>query len=227
MILVRRWGLASLLGLAVLAAGAVLLLSAQGPFEPSFDKRAYLRANRLPDIALIDDTGRSRRFYSDLVKGRKVVINFMYASCSNVCELSSQVMARLQAEIAARGEDVALYSISVDPERDSPQNLSEYRGQFTSRPDGWVFLTARTLEDVTALRRSLGVYEPDEAQDRDITNHTGLLILGNEPAGRWATVPSQVHPVRIRQAIDRMSLPPEQWARGEALIKAVPRPGTP
>lgn len=222
--LTRRLLLAGGAGVTGLAAGAGLLMARRGPSEPEFDKRAFLRTNRFPDTVLVDHTGRTRRFYTDLLKDRKVVINFMYASCSRVCELSSQVMARLQADFATRGENVMLYSISVDPERDSPQNLAEYRAQFTAQAEGWTFLTARGLQDVTALRRSLGVYEPDEGQDQDITNHTGLLILGNETTGRWATVPSQVHPVRIRQAVDRMMLPPEQWARGEELITAVPRP---
>ena len=131
----RRW-VAGALGLAGVAVGAMVLLAEQGPVVPDFDRRAFMRAHRLPNTVLVDHEGRTARFYNDLVKGRKVVINFMYASCSNVCELSSQVMARLQAEIAARGEDIALYSISVDPERDSPQNLAEYQAQFT-REAGW------------------------------------------------------------------------------------------
>lgn len=211
-------------GICSAAAGLLAYGLTASEREPHFDKRAFLQERRLPNIALTDHEGRTRRFYDDLVKGKRVAINFMYASCSNVCELSSQVMAGLQSHVSETGEPIELYSISLDPERDTPQNLAEYRSLFTKAENGWTFLTARSVADITELRRKLGVYEPDPNEDRDITNHSGLIILGNEPSGRWTTVPSQVHPTRVRQAVQRMLDAPDAWTRGEDLIKAVPRP---
>lgn len=187
------------------------------------DKVARIRERNLPNITLTDHTGRAVRFYDDLVRGRVVAINFMYASCSKTCELSSQNMARLQSELAERlGRDVSMYSISLDPERDTPQALAAYREKQGARP-GWTFLAPATQADVADLRRKLGVYEIDAELDADLSSHTGMIVLGNEPIGRWTMIPSLVHPIRIRQALERVIFPPSRWVGGEALIGEVPR----
>ena len=50
-----------------------------------------------------------------------------------------------------------------------------------------------------------------------------MLVLGNEATGRWTMIPSLVHPIRIRQALERVILPPELWPSGDAVIQEVPR----
>ena len=218
--------IASVLALPAIAAAAYVLNSrASDPERPgplTLSKRVDLiRERHLPDIALTDQDGRKVHFYDDVVAGKVVAINFMYASCTKTCEISSQNMARLQDELKGR-TDVAMYSISLDPEHDSPAAIKAYREKHGARA-GWTFLTASSVADLTLLRRKLGVYEPDPILDTDLSKHTGMVVLGNEPKGRWTMVPSLVHPIRIRQAIDRLILPPEQWPRGQAAVEEVPR----
>ena len=194
-------------------------------FEPALPtaRAAQIRERHLPDILFTDHLGQPRRFYSDLVRGKVVAISFMYAACSKLCELSSQNMARLQDELGERlGRDVQLYSISLDPLNDTPQSLKSYREQHGARP-GWTFLTAANPAELTLFRRKLGVYDPDPGVDADLTQHTGMIVLGNERTGRWSKIPALVHPVRIRQAVERILLPPEQWPRGQRLVDEVPR----
>ena len=187
------------------------------------DRAQMIRDAHLPNIVLTDHEGRRVRFYDDLVRGRVVAINFMYASCSKTCELSSQNLARTQDLLGARlGRDVHLYSISLDPEHDGPEALRAYREKQGAKA-GWTFLSPASVADVTLLRRKLGVYEPDAAIDADRTSHTGMIVAGNEPHARWTMIPSLVHPVRIAQALERLILPPHQWPRGDAIIDAVPR----
>ena len=85
----------------------------------------------------------------------------------------------------------------------------------------WTFLTGDRAE-IEHLRRALGAYEPDPELDRDPTQHTGVLIMGNEPIGRWKSIATLAHPVRVRQAIERVMLPVDQWPTGAAMIEAVP-----
>ena len=86
---------------------------------------------------------------------------------------------------------------------------------------GWFFLTGQKA-DIELLRRKLGAYELDPAVDADRSQHTGVVILGNEPKGRWQAISALSHPVRIRQAIERTLLPPSQWRVGRAAIAEVP-----
>ena len=186
-------------------------------------RAAQIREHHLPDLLFTDHLGQPRRFYSDLVRGKVVAISFMYAACSKLCELSSQNMARLQDELGERlGRDVQLYSISLDPLNDTPETLRNYREQHGAKP-GWTFLTATNPAELTLFRRKLGVYDPDPEIDGDLTQHTGMVVLGNEPTGRWSKIPALVHPIRIRQAVERVLLPPEQWPRGQQPVDEVPR----
>ena len=191
--------------------------------EGPLNRVEQIRRDHLPDTRLTDHNGRAVRFYDDLVRGKVVAISFMYAACNRICELASQNMGRLQDELGERlGSKVSLYSISVDPENDTADDLRIYRDRHGARP-GWSFFTAASVAEVTDLRRKLGVYDPDPSLDGNLSNHTGMLVLGNEATGRWTMIPSLVHPIRIRQALERVILPPELWPSGDAVIQEVPR----
>ena len=86
---------------------------------------------------------------------------------------------------------------------------------------GWYFLTGKQ-NDIEQLRRKLGVYDLNPVVDADRTQHAGILVLGNEPRGRWKAVPTLSRPIRIRQAIERTILPPHQWPTGVAVVNEVP-----
>jgi protein SCO1/2 len=213
-------------GALVVLAGIVsarsLALWAMADAGPP-SRRQMFREAHLPNLVLTDHIGRRLRFYDDLVRDKVVAINFMYTSCSRSCGLSSQNISSLQDALGLRlGSDVMLYSISIDPEHDTPEALAAYRRQFAAQP-GWSFFVPANAEDAIELRRKLGVYDPDPVADGDFATHTGMVVLGNEPAARWSMVPSLVNPVRLRQAIERILLPPDQRRNGAAVVEELPR----
>ena len=185
------------------------------------DRVALICDQHLPNVELTTQEGRKVRFYDDLVKGKVVAINFMFATCRKACPAATQNLAEVQDALGERmGRDVTLLSISLDPERDTPEVLRGYAQAHGARP-GWYFLTGKR-DDIEMLRRKLGAYELDPVIDADRRQHTGLVILGNEPVGRWKAISALVKPVRIRQAIERTILPATQWPTGEAVVKEAP-----
>ncbi len=92
----------------------------------------------VPDFSLIERSGRPLKL-SDL-RGKVWIVNFIYTNCTDTCPVQSAEMAKLQAAVTER-EDVRLVSISVDPERDTPEVLSRYAERFKADPDRWLFLT--------------------------------------------------------------------------------------
>jgi protein SCO1/2 len=108
------------------------------------------------------------------------------------------------------GKDVFMYSITLDPEKDSPEVLAHYANEIGAGP-GWTFLTARP-EDIQLLRRTLGFYYPDDPElDQELASHLGFLLMGNEPYGWWGTVPQTAVPQNIANLITWL----EPGARGE------------
>ena len=140
-------------------------------------------ANYFPNVPLITHEGKTVRFFDDLIKDKVVVINFIYTSCPDVCPLETAKLAELQWILGDRvGRDVFIYSITIDPETDTPEVLKKYAERYQAGP-GWLFLTGKEA-DITLLRVKLGLYI-DDIQDDDSNDHNVSLIIGNQSTGRW------------------------------------------
>jgi len=137
-------------------------------------------ADYFPKITLVNQDGKTLRFYDDMIKGKVVMINFMYATCHDACPLETAKLRQVQEELGNRvGRDICMYSISITPEHDTPEVLKEYAEKFKVGP-GWQFLTGKEA-DITLLRKKLGLYDEGEA----LNEHSMNLIVGNETTGQW------------------------------------------
>ena len=147
------------------------------------DPREQLRQKRFPNVPLLTHTGKEVRFYDDLLKDKKVVINFMYTVCTNICTPVTQNIRQAQQLLGNFADDIHFYSISLTPLQDDPASLRSYMKDFQIGK-GWTFLTG-TPNNVERVRQGLGFAQKDAEQDADITNHAGMLRIGNEPVASW------------------------------------------
>jgi protein SCO1/2 len=156
-----------------------------------------------PNVVLTNQHGRTVRFYDDLIRGdRTVVINFVFAQCGDICPMTLTNLARVQALLDDRlGRSVWFASISIDPIRDSPAVLKGYARQFGARR-GWQFLTGEP-DDIERIRLMLGAYDRDPEIDRDRSQHTGMMVYGNQARGRWARVSGLADPREIVARVTR------------------------
>jgi protein SCO1 len=162
--------------LAALAACALAGPDARAA-EPRWGK-AYF-----PDVALTTQDGKTVRFWDDLLAGKIVAIDLVYTRCRYSCPLETARLAQVQRILGDRvGKDIHFYSITLDPERDTPEVLKAYAQKFHAGP-GWLFLTGKK-DDVKLLARKLGLLSTDDAPvNRD--GHTPELMVGNVPTGQW------------------------------------------
>jgi protein SCO1/2 len=159
---------------------------------------------------LYTHTGRKVHFYDDLVKGRIVTVNLAYTRCTGSCPTGFRALAELQQRLGDEpGKDVFMYTLTLDPEHDTPAVLRAARKEYGAGP-GWTFLTgsADAVEDV---RRSLGLFDPDPKVDADRSQHSGLLVMGNDPLDRWCRVPLGFRVDQIYDAFRRVRLPASEW----------------
>jgi protein SCO1 len=196
----------ALLGLNALALGGLAprLLTlignadARTPAVPA-GSRAQI-ARHLPNVEFRTQHGRRVRFYDDLVKDKKVIINFMYARCDGICVPVTMNLNRVHKRLGDRvGRDIFMYSITLKPAEDSPENLRLYR-EHHGVDGSWLFLTGAP-HDIDHLRRALGFAIGDPAEDADISNHIGMIRYGVEPRMRWAACPGTANPEHIVQSI--------------------------
>src|ERR1043166_3016565 len=112
----------------------------------------------------------------------------MYAKCKGICVPTTANLVRVQQLLGTRvGADVFMYSITLEPAVDTPEDLARYAAANGVGP-GWTFLTGAPA-DCELLRRRLGFTDPDPERDKDTTNHTGMVRYGNEPKHLWAACP--------------------------------------
>ncbi len=137
-------------------------------------------ANYFPNVPLITDEGKTVHFFDDMIKDKVVAINFIYTHCADSCPLETAQLVTVQKIMGDRlGKDVFFYSITIDPENDTPETLKSYKNKFKAN---WTFLTGKK-EDIILLRKKLGLYI-EEIQDGS-NNHNVSLIIGNQTTGRW------------------------------------------
>lgn len=143
---------------------------------------AQVSPGYFPNTPLITQDGVKVLFYDDLLKGKSVAINVIYTSCTNECPLETARMAEVQRLLGERmGKDIVFYSISIDPENDTPKVLKEYASKFNVGP-GWLFLTGKK-EDIILLVKKLGLSRKSDEGNKD--GHASSLMLGNEHTGQW------------------------------------------
>jgi protein SCO1 len=168
--------------------------------RPALTGRDRIRMNHLPNVTLTTHTGRQVRFYDDLVKDKKVIINFMYAHCEGICVPVTRNLVRVKKLLGNRvGGDIFMYSITLKPAEDSFENLRMYT-EHHGTGDGWLFLTG-SAGDIDHLRRSLGFASADPLEDADVSNHIGMVRFGVEPLTRWAACPGTANPEHMARSI--------------------------
>lgn len=105
-----------------------------------------------PRFALIDQDGRPVE--TEALRGKVVLINFIYTNCQDICPLLSVTMKAIQERLRDEGllgSAALLFSITVDPERDTPDVLREYGAARGADLEVWRFLTGPKLAVVSLV----------------------------------------------------------------------------
>src|SRR5262249_56804710 len=104
-----------------------------------------------PGFALISQDGAPVAL-ADL-RGKVVAVTFIYTSCTDTCPMLTALMVRVQDQLGQDfGERIAFVSITVDPDRDTPEVLKQYANTFGADLKGWAFLTVApaAIREVTS-----------------------------------------------------------------------------
>jgi len=163
------------------AIAARLLLASTVFLLGTHPATARMDPDNFPNVPLVNQDGETLHFYEDVIKGKVVSINFMFTSCGDSCPLETAKLRQVQKLLGERvGKDVFMYSITVDPARDTPEALKAYMEKYKVGP-GWQFLTGKK-NDIDLIRKKLAMYSEDEDE---LSDHHINFVLGNEVTGQW------------------------------------------
>ena len=154
----------------------------------------------IPNVALRTHDDVPVRFYDDLVKGRQVVINMMYATCEGLCPAVTSRLVDVHRALAHRmGRDLFMYSITLKPNEDDPAALRAYADMHGALLPGWTFLTGDAY-DIETLRFALFRHNHIKF-DLDPQGHAGRLRIINDATNRWVHVPPMASMMTVLQHI--------------------------
>ncbi len=155
----------------------------------------------VPNIQLVRDDGKSVLLPDELNDGRPVVLSFIFTSCTTICPLITQTLARLQNALGADRDRVHIISISIDPEGDTPEVLRAYAKKYHAGPE-WRHYTG-TMQAIISTAKAFGAYRGDKM------NHAPLTLVRKAPGKPWtrfegfATVEELLQEIRAEAIASR------------------------
>jgi protein SCO1 len=180
------------------------------PWDPSY----------FPNVPLITQNGQVVRFYEHLLKDKMVVINTISTNCA-ACQADAQTLAQVQRILGDRvGRDIFFYSITSDPEQDTPSVLKEYAEKLHAGP-GWLFLTGRRA-DIELVGMKLGFYAL--GYPSKLIARSANLAVGNDVTGRWRWRTAADDPKFVALLIDTLLPGGSAGQSGESYADTAPLP---
>jgi len=159
--------------IAVFVLSAALAWPMDALCHETRDDQRLGKIGPAPEFRLTDQNGK-RIALKDL-RGKVLAITFIFASCADTCPLLTAKMTGLQDRLGADfGPRVYFVSITVDPERDTPEVLKRYAEAHRANPAGWAFLTG-TPSEIREVARRYGVFY--KRTPRGDVDHTFLTSL--------------------------------------------------
>ncbi|PYQ56414.1 MAG: hypothetical protein DMF53_25545, partial [Acidobacteria bacterium] len=157
-------------------------------------------AERIPNHVVVTHEGARALFYDDLIAGKTVILHCM-SIATEPAYRTVESLARVQRLAGGRlGRDLFLYSLTVDPERDTPKALREFAARHGAGP-GWLFLTGESAA-LLDLRQRLFAHGPGHVHGMEGADCAmAMLRYGNAAVGLWGAVPARTDPQWIVQRL--------------------------
>jgi protein SCO1/2 len=164
-----------MVAVSVVLLGAIGYVYLSGDKEPPFPQQGPAAP-----FTLTDTTGQ--QVMMETTTGQVKLLYFFFANCPDVCPPTSHMLSRVQdrlAEKGAFGEKAKIFQVTIDPERDTFENLTKYSSNMGADPNGWKFLRGE-VEETKAIAEDYGIYyEQDQESGFYIHSNTVILIDGN------------------------------------------------
>lgn len=149
-------------------ASVIAIFGCEGPPLPELDPvpDATLQSSRGDEVSLED------------LEGKVVIYDFIFTRCAASCPMMTAKMGELA--MALGSDEVRFVSISVDPEWDTPEVMSQYRDAVTT-DDRWVFLTGtrEQVREISVDGFKLAAEPPGESVESGPIVHSTKFILSD------------------------------------------------
>jgi protein SCO1 len=149
--------------------------------EPAFTT-SIKRDITAPDIALITQGKQATRLAQEFQVMQPQVVNFVFTTCSTICSTQTATLASFQKKLSAAKQSVKFMSFTIDPDNDTPEQLSKFAQQFgINDSPNWRFFTGR-FDDMIKPQQAFNVYRGSKA------SHPPVVMLRKNEKSPWVRV---------------------------------------
>ena len=178
-----------LVALVALVLGLTVnkVLSGKGQGDPTalIDAGIILlpQSRNLPDVQMLDQDGQP--VVINELKGKWSLLFFGYTFCPDICPTTLAQLRQIKSELPKEAVDnLQVILVSVDPNRDTPQQLKQYLGYFDKDFKG---LTASSVPDLQKLANAVSIpfIPADTSKPNYTVDHSGnLAVIGPDGTQR-------------------------------------------
>ncbi|MDE2450401.1 MAG: SCO family protein [Gammaproteobacteria bacterium] len=197
-----RTALASVVAAAVGIAGLAVATHGFTAFTTETARRVAVSRQPVPVPAVVLENQAGARFNLSALRGKWVIVDFVYTRCQDQCALLDANFARLETILAGpiMADRMRLLSISFDPGRDTPSELAAYLARFGGRSPGWQIARPVDTADLVRLERAFGITVIAD-DDGGYTHNSAILVV--DPSERLVAILGWRDPERAAREILR------------------------
>jgi protein SCO1/2 len=202
--------------LAVVLATALAApapLAAEGPPAATAETRRAKARDYFTDTVLVNQDGKQVRFFTDVLDGNVVVLSFIFTRCMEACPLICQKLNGVRRQLGDQFGKVRFVSLSVDPDFDTPAELTRFAAKMEAVYPNWTFLGGKK-ENVSFVLKRLGEW-PDEPGD-----HTTAFMAGNVRTGHWTKIRPDMPAAAVADALRRLAAEDQPDAEAQLTPRA-------
>lgn len=176
---------ALVIGLAVVLGTALWLKLGPAPqfvINDGGQRDRLMQYGAVPDFSLTERSGENVSLAE--LRGKIWIADFIYTNCTDTCPLQTGMMARLQEEYSSKS-NIQLVSVTVDPERDTPQTLSRYAARHNADAKRWFFLTGQRDRIIRLIQDGFHLSvaaAPNGAESTGMIPHSPRFVLVDKDA---------------------------------------------
>ncbi|MGE5946389.1 MAG: SCO family protein [Betaproteobacteria bacterium] len=190
--------------LLLVLGGAVLTVATDGfhAFTSETARRLAVQRDPPPVPAVLLETQSGARLDLTELRGRWVLVDFVYTRCLTWCLALGGEFAQLQDRLAAPLADgrLVLLSISFDPAHDTPAELAAYQQRFRGRGHGWIAARPTSEDGLRQLLRTFGITVVPDGMGGYVHNAAIQVV---DPQGRLVLILDAGNPQAVAQTMQR------------------------
>lgn len=190
--------------LLLVLGGAVLTVATDGfhAFTSETARRLAVQRDPPPVPAVLLETQSGARLDLAELRGRWVLVDFVYTRCLTWCLALGGEFAQLQDRLAAPLADgrLVLLSISFDPVHDTPAELAAYQQRFRGRGHGWIAARPTSEDGLRQLLRTFGVTVVPDGMGGYVHNAAIQVV---DPQGQLVLILDAGNPRAVAQTMRR------------------------